>query len=192
MLFYFCDNHSPGYGTLAYILRVFCSQIIRFGPDFVPFFYDEYLAKAKSPSETVLREALLRIIPNFDDVRMVVDGIDELPKLEPDHHRLLKDLILMTSIRNNACKLLISSQDLPSIRPTLSRKPALCLGEEEEPIKQDVETIVLSELNKLNGILNNALDARFIEELQSLIVQKAEGKQHRNLNCPIVSPLVNC
>lgn len=174
ILFFFCDYNTPAYGITAHILRTFCTQTLRFIPELIPFFYDEYLCKSRSPSAAVLKEALSKILKNFESVRLVVDGIDELPPSE--HKKLINELIDLTTSSGDACKLLICSRDLPSISPTLSRRLKLFLGDEKEPIRRDIEIIVGKALGELNDNLGGTLEGGLLKNMMSKIMDKAEGK----------------
>lgn len=177
VLFFFCDHHTPAYGISTYILRVFCTQILKYIPELVTFFYDDYLSKGLSPSAVVLKEALSKAVRQLEFIRLVVDGIDELPRSE--HKGLIAQLIDISASSGDNCKLLISSQDLPSIRPSLSRKPALFLGDEKEPIRKDLETIVGKTLENFNQILGGELEGELLGSLRNKIMDKAEGKPLR-------------
>ncbi|KAI1399172.1 hypothetical protein F4819DRAFT_429846 [Hypoxylon fuscum] len=172
-LYFFCDYHTPAYGISAYIFRVFCSQILRFSPELAPFFYDEYSSKGLSPSAMVLKEALSKTMKSIEFVRLVVDGIDELPSSE--HRKLISELIDLATSSGDTCKLLISSQDLPSIRPSLSRRSTLFLGDETEPIRKDIGYIVEKALVELDDALGGELGGDLLENIRANIMSKAEG-----------------
>ncbi|RYP58606.1 hypothetical protein DL770_010393 [Monosporascus sp. CRB-9-2] len=177
VFFFFCDYHSAPYAITARIFRAFAAQVMGIAPETIPFFYDEYLAKGRRPSAAVLKEALAKILAEFDDIRLLVDGIDELPASE--HKTLINELIQLAKASNHSCKLLISSQDLPSIRPHLSQKPAqkciLFLGDEKSAMEKDVGIIVTNSLEDLNQNVGTVIVPPLMEELRSKILQKSEG-----------------
>ncbi len=180
VLFFFCDYHTPAYGIAAHIFRVFCCQVLRFLPELVSFFYDEYLCKDLSPSAAVLKRALSTILKDLEFGRLVVDGIDELPPRE--HKSLINELVDLTISSGDTCKLLICSQDLPSISPTLSRKLKIPLGDEKEGIQKDIKTIVAKALEDLNENRGGMLEVELLNNMAKKIVDKAEGK----LNSPFL------
>ncbi|KAK4223329.1 hypothetical protein QBC38DRAFT_517185 [Podospora fimiseda] len=94
------QTHLSAYDIQTYILQAIVAQVIRLNNDMVPFLYDEYLAKAQLSSAAI---------------RLVVDGVDELPTSE--HKKIIKDLLELAKKSNGTLKLLFPSQDLPSIRP---------------------------------------------------------------------------
>lgn len=147
-------------------------------PETIPFFYDEYLAKGRRPSASVLKDALAQILAGFHNIRLLVDGIDELP--ESEHKPLINELIHLTEASNyRPCKLLISGQDLPHIRQLLSKKQkksTLFLGDARGAIEKDVGVIVTSPLRDLDENIGIAIGPPVIEELQNKILQKSEGE----------------
>lgn len=147
-------------------------------PETIPFFYDEYLAKGRRPSASVLKGALADVLAEFDNIRLLVDGIDELPASE--HKTLINELKQLAKGSDNSCKLLISSQDLPSIRPFLSQKLSqkcvLFLGDEKSAIEKDVDIIVKGALEDLNQNVSMTISPPIMEELRSKILQKSEGE----------------
>ncbi|KAF5982359.1 NACHT domain-containing protein [Fusarium bulbicola] len=184
VLFFFCDYHSTPYAITARIFRAFTAQIVETAPEIIPFLYDEYLAKGKRPSASVLKSALVEILAEFDDVRLVVDGIDELPADE--HKNLINELKQLKKASSNSCKLLMSSQDLPTIRPfasqKLSPKSLLSLGHEKMAIEKDVQIIVINSLESLHEKVGMTIRPCIMEELQSSILQKAEDYVDRDMH----------
>jgi hypothetical protein len=181
VLFFFCDYHSAPYKITARIIGAFIAQIMRIAPGTISFFYDELLAKRQTPSASVLKEALTKILAEFNDVCLLVDGTDELP--ESEHKAIISHLIQLTKASNSSCKLLVLSQDRPSIRPHISQKRGqnslLFLGDEKSAIEKDVDIIVKNSLEDLNQNVGNAISPPLIEELQRKIRQKSEGEKSR-------------
>ncbi len=151
---------------------MFCTQLLRPVPELISFFYDEYLRKDLPPSAAFLKDALSKILNNFEFVRLVVDGIDELPPRE--HKTLIKDLVDLTKSAGDSCKLLVCSQDLPSISPILSRNLKLCLSDEKDSVQRDVRTIVVQALKGLNDTLDG-LEEELLESITKKITNKSEG-----------------
>ena len=122
----------------------------------------------------VLKDALAKILAEFDDIRLIVDGIDELP--ESEHKTLVNELINLTKASDNSCKLLISSQDRPRIRALLSKKCTLFLRDVKSEIEKDVELIVTNSLEDLDQNIGIVIAPHVIEELRNKILQKSEGE----------------
>ncbi|RFN46906.1 nacht domain-containing protein [Fusarium flagelliforme] len=177
VLFYFCDYHSTPYEITARVFRAFAAQVMRIAPETIPYFDDEYRSKGQRPSVSVLRGALAKVLAEFDDVRLLVDGIDELPACE--HKALINELKQLVKLSGSSCKLMISSQDVPSIRPLLSQKlpqkNILFLGDEMHTMEKDVGTIVKCSLEDLDENIGITIGPPLLEELRRKIVQKSEG-----------------
>lgn len=175
ILFFFCDYCTPAHDVSAQVFKAYLAQSIRQDPDLAPFIYDGYAAKGRSPTTVTLREILVTILQELDFVRLIVDGVDEIPSTE--HRRLLKELHTVTNTAGASCKLLISSQDLPTIRPSLTGKISdhLFLGDENQAIKKDMATVVDASLDNLGDVLGVALDVSERMSLRNRILGKAEG-----------------
>lgn len=138
----------------------------------MPFLYDEYLAKALSPGAKELKRALIDVFKSTNFVRLIVDGLDEVQVSE--HKLILRELIQITKLCGETCKLLVASQDLPSIRPMLGHMPHIFLGDEREAIRTDMGMVVDAALTDLNESLNGALQVQKAS-LQESILNKAQG-----------------
>lgn len=176
VLFFFCDYCTPAHDVSAQIFKAYLAQSIRQDPDLAPFIYDNYTAKGRSPTTKWLTEILITVIKELEFVRLVVDGIDELQSTE--HGRLLKELHTVTARAGPSCKLLVSSQDLPSIRPYLSGKirDHLFLGDEKQAISKDMATVVDASLEELSEVFGITLDVSEQKSLRDRILEKAEGR----------------
>ncbi|KAI0476181.1 hypothetical protein GGR56DRAFT_641517 [Xylariaceae sp. FL0804] len=173
VIFFFCDFHTPSASVSTHVLAQLCSQLIRLSPDAAPFIYDEYLTKGRKASSRILREALPKLLASFEDIRLVVDGIDEIPRVE--HNGLIKDLIYLTN-SSPSCKTLLVSQDIPTIALSLSRRPKLCISQEKESIQKDLMMIVDSSLQEINLMHNGVIEEAVLEGLKAKIVR---GRMHK-------------
>ncbi|KAK4221969.1 hypothetical protein QBC38DRAFT_460884 [Podospora fimiseda] len=165
--------HLSAYDIQTHILQAIVAQVIRLNNDMVPLLYDQYLAKARPSSAAVLRRFLAEILPDFEEIRLVVDGVDELPTSE--HKKIIKDLLELAKTSNGTLKLLFSSQDLPSIRPWLEKKPALALSHEQKLIMCDIELLVESSMEDLDESFGGALPDQLKKDLTMGILAKANG-----------------
>ncbi|KAF2963927.1 hypothetical protein GQX73_g9643 [Xylaria multiplex] len=130
-------------------------------------------SQAKTSSANVLRRLLLQLIQIFDDLRIVVDGVDEVS--HSAHQLLIKELLSLVRHREAKCRLLIVSQDLPSISSQLSRIPQLSLNEERKSIEKDLSLIIRSRLQDIDNLHQGALGTTTILSLTNDILAKAEG-----------------
>ena len=172
-LFFYCDYNTPAYGISAYICRVFCTQLLKLVPELIPFFYDEYLSKGRSPSAEVLKPALATVLKSIEFVRLIVDGLDELPSSE--HKKLIAELIDLATSAGDTCKLLVCSQDLPTIRPSLSKRLVLFLGDERDSIRKDIDMIIEKGLADIRDGMGGELSTELMTYMRSRIASKAEG-----------------
>ncbi|KAI0521714.1 hypothetical protein F5B22DRAFT_662043 [Xylaria bambusicola] len=171
--FFICDYHTPGESAITQILRTICAQIVRSSEYCVPYLYEEFLSQAKILSVNVLKSLLPQLIQHFDDLRIIIDGIDELSTSV--HRPLIKELLFLTGHRQEKCRLLIVSQDLPSISSELSRIPRLSLNEERSSIEKDLSLIVQARLQEIDDTYQGALGVDTILSIKNDILAKAEG-----------------
>ncbi|ETS82746.1 hypothetical protein PFICI_04622 [Pestalotiopsis fici W106-1] len=172
-------NGKPGSGKSilsSMLIRFLRSdpsrRIIRMAPDLVPYVYDECLVKAQRCSSDVLKRIMPQLFSRFDDVNLVVDGIDELPSSE---HKSIITALLQLSKSCSGVKLLLVSQDLPTIADYLSKKPTLCLREEAEATHKDHAIMVEGSLKELNEKRRGAIGGVLMEKLKNEILDKSEG-----------------
>lgn len=193
ILFFFCDYCTPAHDVAAQVFKAYLAQSIRRESDLAPFIYDNYSSKGRSPTTKVLKEILVTILKESDFVRLIVDGVDEVQSTE--HRRLLQELHAVATTAGASCKLLVSSQDLPSIRPFLSGKTRdhLFLGDEKQAISKDMATVVDASFETLGDILGVTLDTSEQLSLRERILVKAEGQDLMPSNilhivCPTDAP----
>lgn len=142
----------------------------------MPFLYDEYVAKGLSPVAKVLRLALIAVSKSADVVRFIIDGLDEIDATE--HKRVLRELRRLTEFCGETCKLLVASQDIPSIRSMLGKTPQIFLGapDERKAIEMDMRVVVEATLTELDEGLDWALTRDQKAVLQGSILSSAEGE----------------
>ncbi|KAI0537717.1 hypothetical protein GGR58DRAFT_470502 [Xylaria digitata] len=171
--FFICDYHTPRETVVTHILRTICAQVVRMSKDYVPYIYEEYVCQAKTSSANVLKRLLPELIQYYDDLRIIIDGVDEVSASV--HQLLIKELLSLARHREARCRLLIVSQDLPSISSQLLRIPRLSLNEERESIEKDLSLIIHSRLQDINDLHQGALGAATILSITNDILAKAEG-----------------
>lgn len=174
VLFFFCDYRTPAHQVTTQILKSYLAQSISQDRDIVPFLYEEYVAKGLSPVTKVLKLALIAVSKSADMVRLIVDGLDEIEATE--HKPVLRELKLLTELCGETCKLLVASQDIPSIRSLLGRTPQIFLGDEMKSIELDMRVVVDARLTELDEGLNGALEGAQKESLRISILSNAGGE----------------
>ncbi|KAM0224492.1 hypothetical protein ACHAQD_002064 [Fusarium lateritium] len=170
--FFFCDFNTPVHAASTGVFRALTAQILRLSPETAPFVYEEYIAHGKKPTNDTLTKLLPRLISNISDLRLVVDGLDEISTSE--HRKLITDLLRVIKDAPG-CKLLLISQDVPSISVQLSKHPRLSMAEEGANTEKDLAVVVNGFLRDLDSQHDGALGETVLRGLQSDILQKAEG-----------------
>ncbi|KAI8622934.1 hypothetical protein F5Y19DRAFT_468906 [Xylariaceae sp. FL1651] len=171
--FFFCDFHTPPESVTARIFKMICAQMVSMSHHLVPYLYEEYVSEGKPASSTVLKQLLPHLLQHVDDLRIVVDGVDEVSS--SIHRNLIKDLLSLTKLPDTKCRLLVVSQDVPSISTQLARAPRLSLNEESRSIERDLSMIIDDRLEDINDQHSGALGEDVICSVKRDILAKAEG-----------------
>lgn len=139
-----------------------------------PYIYDEYLTKGRTPTLSALKPLLLEIFKSFEDIRIIVDGVDEIDSGQ--HTELLKTLTKLVETTEN-CKLLVSSQDIPSIKMNFRGKPSFSVGAESSSIevKKDIDLILGVRLEEINDRFEGAVSQTVLDEMRREILDRANG-----------------
>lgn len=186
VLFFFCDFHTPGCSVTTDALRTMCAQLLPMNEEIAPFIYEEHMMKGNTPSIDVLKNVALELFATFDDLRLVIDGVDELPHSE---HRNFLDGLITLSYLSPGCKLLVSSQETPTISAIMASKATIFIGEEAQSVAKDMEVIVMSSLGKVNARAGGTIDDKVMRDCCSKIITKAEGmapRKNRSLSTDII------
>jgi len=133
------------------------------------------VAQAKTSSANTLKQLLPRLLQHSDDLRIVIDGIDEISASV--HRPLIKELLYLTRCHESTCRLLIVSQDLPSISCQLLKTPRLSLNEERKSVEKDLSMIIHARLQDIDDWHQGALGDTTILSLKNDILAKAEGRK---------------
>ncbi|KAF9873876.1 NACHT domain-containing protein [Colletotrichum karsti] len=171
-LFFFCDYNTPSFNITVQILRSMCIQMIQASPDLVPFIYDELIASGKAVSLGTLKPLFSKLISAFEDVRLIVDGLDEI---DSDQHKyVIGDMTKLVEEQNN-CKLLISSQEIPTIQAKLRAKPTLSIGAESSSVAEDIELVVKRGLEEIRDRFDDEIPERVFSHIQDFLLAHADG-----------------
>lgn len=171
-LFFFCDFHTSNYAVTAQILRSFCAQIIRLAPDLASFVYDECIVAGRTPSTSFLKTLIPNLLKGLKNVHVLIDGIDEIESSQ--HRELVKTILAVTKLN---CRVLFSTQDIPSISSNLKNIPSLSIGTESSAIAKDLDLIVDKSLTEINDGLGGGIPTSVITDVHKSIVEKAEGQK---------------
>ncbi|KAK7960375.1 Vegetative incompatibility protein HET-E-1 [Apiospora saccharicola] len=170
--FFFCDFQTPSHSISTHILRSIASQILHIVPDAVPYIYNEYVGKPQPPAGQTLKRILQNLFSLAKDLRLVIDGIDEIAPSE--HQILLKDLLQLTKAAPNL-KLLLVSQDISTISKPLSKQSKLRMSDERSSIEKDLTLIVRDSLEEIIGFHGDQIGKDVLGQLERDILKKAEG-----------------
>ncbi|KAK1542602.1 NACHT domain-containing protein [Colletotrichum paranaense] len=171
-LFFFCDYHSTGYGVTVQVLRSICAQILDIIPETASFMYKECVVSGKSPSTSFLKELIPKLFNFFDDLRLIIDGIDEI--VSSEHGELIKTLTKLAETQENF-RLLISSQDIPSIARNLKGRPTLIVGKQSASVCKDIGLIVSNRLETIREGLDGHVPQSVFTDIRETILKRAEG-----------------
>ena len=179
ILYYFCNNYrSSETNSAVAVFSAYCCQLIQTHEPLCSYIYDEYICKGLNPSSSILSRALHIMLSSVENVRIVIDGVDEW-----DHgtiKRLLTDLMRLTTISNSSGagpshKLLISSRDEPHINHVLLKKPFLSLSDEGIAINTAIRTYTHATISDIRDRLSDNVDASVMSALEDKLVEKSNG-----------------
>lgn len=134
--------------------------------------YKECVVSGKTPSTSFLKEFIPKLFSFFEDLRLIIDGIDEIGSSE--HGELIKTLAKLAETQENF-RLLVSSQDIPSISRHLKGRPTLIVGKQSASVCKDIGLIVSSRLEAFNEGLDGRVPESVFTEIQEIILKRAEG-----------------
>ncbi|KAK1506209.1 hypothetical protein CTAM01_03544 [Colletotrichum tamarilloi] len=153
------------------VLRSICAQILDLVPETASSMYKECVVSGKTPSTSFLKEFVPKLFGFFEDLRLIIDGIDEIGSSE--HGELIKTLAKLAETQGNF-RLLISSQDIPSIARKLKGRPTLIVGKQSASVCKDIGLIVSSRLEAINEGLDGRVPESVFTEIRETILKRAE------------------
>jgi len=138
--------------SVSNFLRSFISQICGQKPDTPGELYDCFCSHAygtHQPGLTDLLKMLSQVIHGFDNVFLIVDALDECPKLDSERSMLLDTLFEITQLLQPSVHLLVTSR----------RE-----GDIQEGLKDVIENAnCLPSINVQGGLVQNDIEV-FIQE----------------------------
>ena len=171
-LFFFCQHDYVCPNPATDILRTFAAQLLAAKTDLAPYILETWADNGLRPSKKVLQEIINQAMDSLESVRILVDGLDEWPRIEQEE--VIKDVLMVKGRSPGRSKLLISSRRLPVITKILSSKPTFCLEESTDDVRITISAYVSPRLHALGLRLNKA-NADLIDELETKILAKANG-----------------
>ncbi|KXH44709.1 NACHT domain-containing protein [Colletotrichum simmondsii] len=134
--------------------------------------HKECVVSGKTPSTSFLKELIPKLSSFFNDLRLIIDGIDEI--VSSEHGELIKTLAKLAETQENF-RLLISSQDIPSIARNLKGRPTLIVGKQSASVCKDIGLIVSSRLEAINEGLDGRVPESVFTEIRETVLKRAEG-----------------
>lgn len=178
VLYYFCSYKSSDSYNSSHILRTLIAELLRDNNEMASYIFEEHITNGHAPSIPRLKQLLQTLLSAVPSTRIIIDGIDEIE----DGHRsqVLGDVLGLATVQNpsNTCKILVSSQNIPSISRVMSQYPTLDLGKERRSIDTSIVSFIRYELSRVHGGFGQALEAdrRVIQGVEQELIEKAEGK----------------
>ncbi|GIJ89554.1 DNA-directed RNA polymerase II subunit RPB1 [Aspergillus pseudoviridinutans] len=176
VLYYFCGYQSFQNQTKAHPLRSLLAQFVRCNPECASYIYHEYLQKGHGPSIAQLRRLLQFTLTTISSVRIIIDGVDELPDREQE--QILSNILPLATSRNPAavCKILISSRDTVLIAARMSKRSTVNLSRERPAIDAAIESFISHELTFLRKSLEDMdIDDDTMKDIKNELIEKADA-----------------
>ncbi|KAM0437530.1 hypothetical protein ACHAPT_001894 [Fusarium lateritium] len=114
----------------------------------------------------------LRSYTTRNYIRVVIDGIDEVGYAQ--HRELIKTLASLAETQDD-CKILFSTQDIPSIRSNMKNKLELFIGAKATSVAKDLDIFVKASLEDLNDRHRGRISDTVLTDVRKSILERAEG-----------------
>lgn len=194
VLYHLCTHASMVSCTYDQILKSLLEQLLRQDGDLTAHVYHAYVLKKHLPTVSALEQLLQMLLTSSSadpdqsiDIRIVLDGVDELRDHSPNSQaRLLSFMKQLVSPRraasNTACKVLISSRPSTTAAHMLRKNCTISLTEEKKSLGMAIQEYALQRLRSLQTRFQQlGIDACEVEDIVQQISQKADGKLIRDL-----------
>jgi len=161
---------------LFLILCSFICQLIQAHPTLSPYVYDELIGKGVTASTPTLLKILPGLLVGINNVRVVVDGLDEWDSAVGK--RIIKELMALSQDNvphGTSHKVLISSRDIPHIGRALLRTSILSLSEEKVVITAAIRSYVKAAIADLQDRFQ-VVETSIWDQIEAKVVEKSNGK----------------
>lgn len=175
VLFYLCDFSDTNVNSYSSFLKSMITQLISKDSTINSLLYDKYVIKNAAPSDDRLKKLLLSLMRAFQNVRIIIDGVDECT-LENIKSVLNFANSCTNQLAGDQCKVAIFSRDIRTIRNNLRKSNKLDLNQQKIDIDRAIGILVHHKINLLRTERTelNAPEAEF-EQLEAAIVTKSNG-----------------
>ena len=170
IIYYFCRHDQETRYPATDILKEFANQLLAANRELAPYILDTFANNGLRPTKKYLIAIVEMLIAALPSVRVIVDGLDELPKNFQEE--VMKDLLKLKGSSIGAYKLLLSSQCSSTTTQTLGNKPQLRLEDCSKYVDETIATYIKPTMDELR----QRFDPAMVDELESKILGKAQGR----------------
>lgn len=177
VLYYFCNSYrSSGTNSILEVLRSFCSQLIQSGPELSTYIFEEFVGKGQTTSVQTLSKVLPDLLSGFENVKIIVDGLDEWDVSTTK--RLIKCLTSLSGTESckTDCRLFFSSRDVPAVQRSLTRNAVISLTEENSAIQAAIQLYIRAGIAGIQESLGQATTTAAMQEVESTLIAKSDSQ----------------
>ena len=170
IIYYFCRHDQATRYPATDVLKEFATQLLAANRELAPYILDTFANNGLKPAKKYLTIIVDTLIAALPSVRIIVDGLDELPQNAQEE--VIKDLLTLTGPSAGVCKLLISSQCISTITKALGNKPQFRLEDCSGSVDAAIATFIKPRMDELRQIF----DPSTVDGLELKILNKAQGE----------------
>lgn len=168
-IFYFFTHNQTFRNHATEVLRSFATQLLAASTGLAPYILETFANNGQRATKKSLAIILEKMIASLQNIRIVVDGLDECPQDEQDE--VIEDLLRIRGPVPGACKVLLSSRKHRTISRLLQSKPTVRLDDNAENVNATIASFVQPRLQ----YLRNKFGSNIIDELGRQLLAKANG-----------------
>lgn len=189
VLYHIFSSTSLASSEYEHAVKSLLEQLLQQDADLTAHIYGDFVLKKQSPTVSVLEKLLPSLLTSSSgtvdsptQVRIVLDGVDELPDHSPNTQvkflRLLKRLLSGCSASGNVtCKILISGRPSTTLSQMLRSKPTISLTVEKAHLDQSIQEYALQRLGSLRNRLQQlGMTDEEVIDIGKQISRKSDGK----------------
>lgn len=168
-IFYFFSHNQTFPKHATEVLRSFATQLLAASAGLAPYILETFANSGQRATKRNLAIIIEKMIASLQNIRIVVDGLDECPQDEQDE--VIEDLLRIRGPVPGACKVLLSSRKHRNISKLLQSQPTFRLDDNAENINATIASFVQPRLQ----YLRQAFSSEIIDELGRQLLAKANG-----------------
>ena len=167
VIYYFCSYSQSSRGQEVEVLRSLTRQLFIANAKLAPYFLKNFVDKGLTPTKKCLRSIFQFLVTSTPFVRIIIDGLDEVPQSEQEE--IIGEVLRIKGSDSGACKVLFASRRSIPISQMLQDKASINLGESFEHINNQISSFIRSRLSPL------CLAPHFSDEIEHRVVTGAQG-----------------